>query len=67
MRISTLPSSSKMTRKSIPPQFAALLEFATAERAAWDYVLLPAEPSPKGDGGRAPRRSRLAAAQTRRR
>ena len=31
-----------------PAQFAALLEFATAERAAWDYVLLPAKPIRKG-------------------
>jgi glycosyl transferase family 25 len=31
-----------------PAEFAALFEFATAERAAWDYVLLPAEPLRKG-------------------
>jgi glycosyl transferase, family 25 len=29
-------------------QFSALLEFAIAERAAWDYVLLPAKPIGKG-------------------
>jgi GR25 family glycosyltransferase involved in LPS biosynthesis len=28
--------------------FAALLEFLTAERSAWDYVLLPAEPIRNG-------------------
>ena len=27
-----------------PEPFAALLEFVSAERAAWDYVLLPAKP-----------------------
>jgi GR25 family glycosyltransferase involved in LPS biosynthesis len=31
-----------------PAEFAALLEFATAERAVWDYVLLPAKPVRKG-------------------
>ena len=30
------------------PQFAALIEFVTAERAAWDYVLLPAKPIRSG-------------------
>ncbi len=38
-----------------PAQFAALIEFVTAERAAWDYVLLPAKPIERG------RRSRVAA------
>jgi GR25 family glycosyltransferase involved in LPS biosynthesis len=27
-----------------PPTFAALIEFVTLERSAWDYVLLPAAP-----------------------
>jgi glycosyl transferase, family 25 len=31
-----------------PVPFAALVEFATVERAAWDYVLLPAKPIRKG-------------------
>ena len=31
-----------------PEPFAALLEFVSAERAAWDYVLLPAKPIRKG-------------------
>jgi glycosyl transferase, family 25 len=30
------------------PAFAALIEFMTAERAAWDYVLLPAKPMRSG-------------------
>jgi glycosyl transferase, family 25 len=31
-----------------PPAFAALVEFATLERPAWDYVLLPAQPIRNG-------------------
>jgi glycosyl transferase, family 25 len=31
-----------------PASFAALIEFVTAERAAWDYVLMPAKPIRKG-------------------
>ena len=31
-----------------PTVFAALLEFVTAERSAWDYVLLPAQPIRNG-------------------
>jgi glycosyl transferase, family 25 len=31
-----------------PPQFAALIEFIIAERPAWDYVLLPAQPIRNG-------------------
>ena len=31
-----------------PPAFAALVEFATLERPAWDYVLLPARPIRNG-------------------
>jgi GR25 family glycosyltransferase involved in LPS biosynthesis len=31
-----------------PSAFAALIEFVTAERAAWDYVLLPATPTRSG-------------------
>jgi glycosyl transferase family 25 len=31
-----------------PPLFAALVEFVTLERPAWDYVLLPAQPIRKG-------------------
>jgi glycosyl transferase, family 25 len=31
-----------------PVQFAALIEFVIAERAAWGYVLLPAKPIRKG-------------------
>jgi GR25 family glycosyltransferase involved in LPS biosynthesis len=38
-----------------PSAFAALVEFVTLERLAWDYVLLPAQPIRSG------RRSRAAA------
>jgi glycosyl transferase, family 25 len=31
-----------------PPAFAALVEFVTLERPAWDYVLLPAQPIRNG-------------------
>jgi glycosyl transferase, family 25 len=31
-----------------PAQFAALVEFVTLERTAWDYVLLPAQPIRNG-------------------
>ena len=31
-----------------PPAFAALLEFITAERSTWDYILLPATPIRNG-------------------
>jgi glycosyl transferase, family 25 len=31
-----------------PASFAALIEFATAERAAWDYLLMPATPVRSG-------------------
>jgi glycosyl transferase, family 25 len=31
-----------------PPAFAALVEFATLERPAWNYVLLPAQPIRNG-------------------
>ena len=47
-----------------PAEFAALLEFVTAERAAWDYVLLPAEPIRKGAA--VARRGALALAAPRR-
>jgi glycosyl transferase family 25 len=40
-----------------PGSFAALIEFATAERAAWDYVLLPA--APIGNGAMVARRGGL--------
>ena len=40
-----------------PGSFAALIEFVTAERAAWDYVLLPA--APIGNGPMVARRGGL--------
>ena len=39
-----------------PARFAALVEFATLERPAWDYVLLPAQPISKRRGRREPQR-----------
>jgi len=41
-----------------PAPFAALIEFVAAERAAWDYVLMPA--LPVGSGAAAARRGALA-------
>ena len=49
-----------------PSRFAALVEFVTLERPAWDYVLLPAQPIRNGEVGREPRRALRSCAPTRR-